>query len=149
MAAPCWGVKRRYELTDEQWERIRGLLPPERGRKARPAKDNRQMVNAMVWVLRTGAPWRDIPPYYGPWKSVHTRFSRWVAQGVWRKVLAEFRKDADGIAYFVDATIVRAHQDAQGARKKGGPEQSGAPVAERPRRFTLWSTHMDDLFSSR
>jgi transposase len=140
-------VKRRYELTDEQWQQICDLLPPERGRKARPAKDNRQMVNAMVWILRSGAPWRDLPAYYGPWKSVHKRFSRWVHQGVWQRVLAEFRKDADGIAYLVDATIVRAHQDAHGARK-GGPERSGTPVAGQRRRFTLSSMLLADLSSS-
>jgi transposase len=140
-------VRRRYELTDEQWEGIRGLLPPERGRKARPAKDNRPMVNAMVWILRSGAPWRDLPPHYGPWKSVWRRFSRWRQQGIWQKVLAEFRKDADGIAYLVDATIVRAHQDAHGARK-GGPGRSGTPVAVPRRRFMLWSTPVDDPSSS-
>jgi transposase len=140
-------VRRRYELTDDQWEGIRGLLPPERGRKARPAKDNRQMVNAMVWILRSGAPWRDLPPHYGPWKSVWRRFSRWRQQGIWQKVLAEFRKDADGIAYLVDATIVRAHQDAHGARK-GGLGRSGTPVAGQRRRFTLWSTPGDDPSSS-
>jgi transposase len=123
------------------------LLPPERVRKARPAKDNRPMVNAMVWILRSGAPWRDLPPHYGPWKSVHRRFSRWRQQGIWQRVLAEFRKDADGIAYLVDATIVRAHQDAHGARK-GGRERSGTPVAGQRRRFTPWSTPVDDPSSS-
>jgi len=148
MAASCWGVERRYELTDEQWEQIRGLLPPERGRKARPAKDNRLMVNGMVWILRTGAPWRDLPSRFGPWKSVHTRFSRWVRQGVWGRLLAEFRKQENGVIYFIDATIVRAHQDAQGARK-GGTGRSGTPVAERPRKSTLLSMLAADPSVSR
>lgn len=86
------------------------------------------MVNGMVWVLRTGAPWRDLPSYYGPWNSVYTRFSRWTRQGVWRRVLDELAKGADSVAFMVDATIVRVHQDARGAQK-GGPARSGAPVA--------------------
>ena len=123
-------MRRRYELTDEQWDRIAGFLPSERGRKARPAKDNREMVNGIVWVLRSGAPWRDLPEQYGPWNSVYTRFSRWTRQGVWRRVLTELAKDADSIAYMVDATIVRVHQDGQHARK-GGTARSGTPVADR------------------
>jgi transposase len=94
------------------------------------------MVNAMVWVVRSGAPWRDLPAHYGPWKSVYTRFSRWVRKGVWRQVLDELAKDADSIAYMVDATVVRVHQDAQGARK-GGPARSATPVAAQRLRFML------------
>ena len=121
-------MRRRYELADEQWERISGLLPPERGRKARPARDNREMVNAMIWVLRTGAPWRDLPEYYGSWNSAYTRFSRWNRAGIWGRVLKVLAKDADPIAYMVDATIVKVHQDARGAQK-GGAVRLGAPVA--------------------
>jgi transposase len=94
------------------------------------------MVNAMVWILRTGAPWRDLPDYYGSWNSVYTRFSRWNRRGIWRRVLDELAKDADPIAFMVDATIVRVHQDAQGA-PKGGSGRSGTPVADRLPRFTL------------
>ena len=93
------------------------------------------MVNAMSWIVRSGAPWRDLPAHYGPWKSVYTRFSRWVRKGIWTGVLAEFAKDADSTAYLVDGTVVRVHQDGQGARK-GGPERSGTPVAALPPRFT-------------
>jgi transposase len=140
-------VKRRYELTDEQWERISGLLPPERGRKARPAKDNRQMVNGMVWVLRTGAPWRDLPAHYGPWKSVYTRFSRWTRSGVMAHLLRELAKDADREAVMIDATIVRVHQDARRVRK-GGTARSGSRVAGQQRRSTLSSMQQDDPSAS-
>ena len=130
-------MKRRYELTDEQWERVRGLLPPERGRKARPAKDNRMMVNGMVWVLRTGAPWRDLPLHFGPWNSVYTRFSRWSRSGVMSRLLRELAKDADRDAVMIDATIVRVHQDARRVQKRG-TARSGNPVAEqRPRSTPL------------
>jgi transposase len=128
-------VRRRYELTDEQWDRIRGLLPAGRGRKARPAKNNRVMVNGMIWVRRTGAPWRDLPLHYGPWNTVYTRFSRWGRQGVWRRALNELAKDADPAAYMVDATIVRVHQDGQHARK-GATGRSGTPVEDRQPRST-------------
>jgi transposase len=141
-------MQRRYELTDEQWSRIGPLLPPERGRKARPALNNRRMVNAMLWILRTGAPWRDLPSYYPKWKSVHTRFSRWTEQGIWKHVLDELAKDASSEGYQIDATICRAHQDAHGARK-GGRKPSAAQGEDRPRRFTLWWTPMEDLFASR
>jgi transposase len=129
------GMQRRFELTDEQWAVIAPLLPPERGRKARPARNNRRMVNALLWVLRTGAPWRDLPAHYPPWKSVHTRFSRWSKQGIWQRALAELTKNADAEGFLIDGTVVRAHQDAHGARK-GGPSRSDAHAEVRPARST-------------
>jgi transposase len=132
-------MRKRFELSDEQWTVIGPLLPPERGRKARPARDNRRMVNAMLWVLRTGAPWRDLPRYYPPWKTVYTRFSRWTVQGLWQQVLTKLTKDADSEGYLIDGTTVRAHQDAHGARK-GGQPRSAAHAAERRARSTLSST---------
>jgi transposase len=81
------------------------------------------MVNAMLWIVRTGAPWRDLPRYYGPWKSVYTRYSRWTKQGVWQGALDEIAKNFDGEAWMIDATIVRAHQDSAGV-KGGARKQS-------------------------
>jgi transposase len=130
---------RRHELTAGQWERIRGLLPPERGREGRPSIDNRRVVNAIRWVLKTGAPWRDLPEHYPKWKTVHSRFSRWTRRGVWARVLAELAKDQDGESFLIDATIVRAHQDAAGALKK---------KEDRPRRYTLVSTPSETRFIS-
>lgn len=112
-------MPRRFELTDEQWSVIGPHLPAERGRPTRPSIDNRSMVNAMLWVLRTGAPWRDMPDYYPKWKSVYTRFSRWSARGLWTEVLRALTKHADTRGYHIDGTIVRAHQDAHGARREG------------------------------
>jgi transposase len=131
---------RRHELKAEQWERIRDLLPSERGREGRPSIDNRQIVNAIRWVLKTGAPWRDLPEHYPKWKTVHSRFSRWTRRGVWARVLGELAKDQDDESFLIDATIVRAHQDAAGALKKRGRRPSGVPAEDRPRRFTLVST---------
>lgn len=72
----------RRELTNRQWKLIEPLLPSERGRWARPAKDDRVIVNGILWILRTGAPWRDLPREYGPWNTVYTRFSRWTKAGI-------------------------------------------------------------------
>jgi len=126
-------MKRRFELSDERWVQIAPHLPPERGRKARPARDNRRMVNAILWVLRTGAPWRDLPTHYPPWKTVYTRFSRWTVQGIWQRVLMQLTQDADTEGFLIDGTIVRAHQDAHGARK-GGRNRLATRAEERPRR---------------
>lgn len=136
---------RRHELTDEQWEKIKGLLPPERGRKARPARSNRPMVNAMVWILRTGAPWRDLPERYPPWQSVYTRFSRWSKQGIWQQVLKELAKGVPERGVQIDGTIVRAHQDAHGARK-GGTKRSAVHAEDRLQRYTLSWTVPDARF---
>jgi transposase len=135
-------MRRRFELSDETWARIAPHLPAERGRKARPATDNRRMVNAMLWILRTGAPWRDLPEHYPPWKSVYSRFSRWGEQGIWMGVVRELTTEAEPEGYHIDGTIVRAHQDAHGARK-GGRQRSGVRAEVRPPRSTLSSTPQD------
>ena len=129
-------MKKRHALSDEQWAQIGPLLPREVGRVARPAKSNRLMVDAMVWILRTGAPWRDLPRHFGPWKSVYTRFRRWTQQGVWARVLQQLAQQQDSESYLIDATIVRAHQDATGA-KKGALKPSATLEEDQPRRFTL------------
>lgn len=77
------------------------------------------MVEAMLWILRTGAPWRDLPSAYGPWESVYARFSRWSASGVLAALFEALSRERDVEGYLIDATIVRAHQDASGAAKKG------------------------------
>src|SRR5207302_8823947 len=82
----------RGDLTDEQWERLRPLLPPRQARRGRPPKDHRQIVNGLLWLNRTGVPWRDLPEQYGPWQTVATRFYRWRRAGVWDRVLAELQE---------------------------------------------------------
>ena len=115
---------RRGELTDEQWARLEPLLPPQKPRTGCPNRDHRQLLNGMLWIKRTGAPWRDLPERYGSWKTVWSRFYRWSKSGVWDRVLEALCKQADEAGelswdvHFVDSTIVRAHQHAAGA--KGG-----------------------------
>ena len=108
----------RHDIDDVTWERLSKLLPPERsGKQGRPCRDNRVIVNALLWILRTGAPWRDIPSEYGPWQSIYTRFRRWEARGVWQGVLEELaRNETDRESLMIDSSAIRAHQHAAGAR---------------------------------
>jgi transposase len=110
---------RRHELTEEQWQRIAHLLPLDIGRPGRRPRPNRIMINAMLWVLKTGAPWRDLPKSYPKWKTVHTRFLRWSKQGLWKCVLDALAIDFDDELLMLDASIVRVHQDSVGGKKNG------------------------------
>jgi transposase len=77
----------RGDLSNEQWERLKPLLPPEKPLTGKPNNDHRTVVNGILWILRTGAPWRDLPERYGKWQSVATRFYRWQKAGVWNQIL--------------------------------------------------------------
>jgi transposase len=131
-------MPRRHELTDAQWERLAPLFPPQRPETGRPAKDHRLIINAIVWRLKTGAPWRDLPERYGPWQTVYSRFRRWQRSGVWDRVLAALQAEADGRGdldwslHFVDGTVMRAHQHAAGAKKGAAIKPSAAPGADGP-----------------
>ena len=108
----------RYELSEPQWERIKDLLPGKAGDPGRSGKDNRLFVNGVLWVLRSGAHWHDLPERYGKWKTVHTRFSRWAKAGVWERVFKVLTADRKNAYLMLDTTLVRAHQQA--ATGKGG-----------------------------
>jgi len=127
---------RRHELTDAQWAALAPHLPPQRPATGRPAKDHRTVVDAVLWRLKTGAPWRDLPERYGPWQTVYSRFRRWQAAGVWDRALAALQAAADARGeldwglHFLGGTTVRAHPHAAGAPKKGAPTgPSAAPAA--------------------
>jgi transposase len=109
----------RYELTEGQWRRIELLLPGRVGMVGRPAADNRRFVHGVLWVLRSGMRWQDMPERYGKYKTTHERFTRWAASGVWDKVFADLLKDRENRYVMIDSTVVRAHQQAATARKKG------------------------------
>ena len=109
---------RRYALHDDQWHRIKDLLPGREGHVGVTAKNNRLFVEAVLYRYRAGIPWRDLPERFGPWKAVHTRFSRWSKSGVWEKVFKHLAQDADNEFAMIDSTIVRAHQHSTGALKK-------------------------------
>ena len=125
----------RGELTDAAWARIEPLLP-ESGRRGGRWRDHRQVVNGILWKLRTGAPWRDLPERYGPWKTCHERLRRWTADGTWDRLLTQVQVKDDAVGRVewtvsVDSTVVRAHSHAAGARKKGAPRarRSAGPGA--------------------
>ena len=123
-------MMRRYALRDEQWERIEGLLPGREGHVGVTARDNRLFVEAVLYRYRAGIPWRDLPERFGPWKAVHTRFSRWAASGIWKKVFQCLAEEADNEYAMIDSTIVRAHQHSAGAQKKRvRTKRSGAAQA--------------------
>ncbi len=111
---------RRYALRDDQWERIKDLLPGREGHVGVTAKDNRLFVEAVLYRYRSGSAWRDLPERFGDFRVVHTRFSRWSKTGVWKRVFEHLAADADNEYAAIDSTIVRAHQHSAGA--KGGIE---------------------------
>jgi putative transposase len=121
---------KRYELTQAQWERIAPMLPGKDSDPGRTGGDNRLFVNGCLWVLRSGAHWRDLPERYGKWKTLHKRFTRWAKAGVWDEVFASLIKARDNQYLMLDSTLVRAHQQA--ATGKGGTKIRlwGAPEAD-------------------
>lgn len=116
----------RKMLRDEQWERIEQLLPGKAGDRGVTARDNRRFVEAVLWIMRTGSPWRDLPAEFGPWHRTYVRFSRWREKGVFAHVARALRSDADMEQLFIDSTIVRAHQHSAGAQKKQALRKSAA-----------------------
>lgn len=130
-------MKRRYELSDQEWEQIAGLLPKETtGKRGRPSKDNRTMINAMIWIARSGAPWRDLPERYGPWETVYSRFRRWIDDGILDNIFRVLSLEAELEDLSIDASIVQAHQHSAGAKKGGLPMRSDTAAAAPVRRST-------------
>ena len=105
----------RFDLTDEEWAIIERLLPPQgRGPKR---KDDRQVLNGIFYILRTGAPWRDLPERYGPRTTVYNRYTRWGERGVWRDIFEALAQESEDALIFIDASIVKAHRAAAGSKK--------------------------------
>ena len=113
-------MRRRHELSDEEWERIKELLPATRGRVS--TAGDRNFLNAVIWIAKTGAPWRDLPERFGPWKTVYNRFRNWARKDVWHDIFQTARVEEDDIGGIMDGSVVRAHQDASGGR--GGPKKT-------------------------
>jgi transposase len=106
----------RHEICDDDWNRIKHLLPGQDGDPGVTAKDNRLFINAVLWILKTGVPWRDLPEHFGKWNTVWRRFDRWARKGVWDCLFQEL-KDPDLEWLLIDSTVIRAHQHAAGAKK--------------------------------
>src|SRR3970282_1245583 len=114
----------RKMLRNDQWERIEHLLPGKASDPGTTAKDNRLFLEAVLWIARTGAPWRDLPPPLGNWHNTYTRFSRWGKTGVWQRLIKAVSDDPDLEALFIDSSVVRAHQHAAGAQKNRARSRS-------------------------
>src|SRR6476646_4167386 len=129
----------RGELTDAAWAVLAPLLP-QNGKRGKQWTDHRQVINGILWKLRTGAPWRDLPERYGPWKTAHERLRIWTADGTWERILDEVIVKDDSVGnvewtFSIDSSSVRAHQHSAGARKKGAAPPGGSnplPSREKP-----------------
>jgi putative transposase len=108
----------RLMLKDHQWERMRPHLPGKPSNPGRTGTKNRLFVEAVLWLARTGVPWRDLPSVFGNWNSVFIRFSRWSKDGVWDRLFGAMADDPEFEYIMIDSTVVRAHQHPAG--KKGG-----------------------------
>ena len=108
----------RRELLNDQWNQIKDLLPGKKRDPGRTARNNRLFVDAVLWIARTGAHWRELPEQFGDWNSVFQRYNRWSKAGVWESVFRALSGDPDFEYVMIDSTIVRAHQHSAGA--KGG-----------------------------
>jgi transposase len=132
----------RYELTDDEWELLKGLFPSQK--RGGRWNDHRVTLNGMLWILRSGAPWRDMPERYGKWKSVYDRFNRWRREGFFDRILKALRirlnkqGKIDWDLWLVDGSNVRASRAAAGARKKGGAASTSNPP------ITRWAARAAD-----
>ena len=125
---------RRHELTDEEWEKLQPLVQFRLGRPS--LRGDRNFVNAVVWIAKTGAPWRDLPERFGNWKTIFNRFSEWAKAGRWEAIFKSLALSEDDVASLMDGSEVRAHQDSCGGQ--GGPKKtrSVARAGASPRKST-------------
>ena len=134
----------RLVLRDDQWERLAPLLPGKATDRGVTARDNRLFMEAVLWIGRTGAPWRDLPAQLGNWHTTYTRFSRWAKRGVWDRVFEALSTDRDLEEVMLDSTAVRAHQHAAGAKKNTAHRLWAVLAADTAPRSTpssmLWAT---------
>ena len=130
----------RGELTDESWRRIEPLLPGN-GKRGQRWSEHRRVINGILWRLRTGAPWRDLPDKYGPWQTCYDRFVRWRRDGTWERLLERVQTKSDAVGEIdwmvsIDSTTARAHQHAAGARDE--PSEADKKGGLRIRRMRRW-----------
>jgi transposase len=141
-------------LRDDQWERLKEFVPGGRKGKRGPRTDNRRFLNALLWMARSGGRWRDLPERLGDYETVKRRYYRWIEMGVLDDILAALAREADLEWLMIDSTIVRAHQQAAGARRqKGGGCPGPWPVPRRPEhqnprgRRCAWQSSALDRFA--
>ncbi len=137
-------MSKRYELTDEQWQAVASILPQRTAKTGRKPQNPRQMLNGILWVLRSGAPWRDVPDRYGPWQTVYDYYWRWRDSGTFDRILSalQIRLDREGRIdwdlWCIDGSSVRAARAAAGAAKKASRSTRKSP------RTMLWAARAAD-----
>jgi len=127
----------RFDLTDEEWALLEPLMP--KIRKSARA-DDRRIMNAIFYVLRTGMPWRDLPERYGPYTTAYNRFNRWSRRGIWKKIFDKLASQSRDSLYLIDSTIVKAHRAASGAKGGSKIRRSASAAAGAARKSTRLST---------
>lgn len=140
---------RRYELTDDEWDRITDLLPPENTNKqGQPRKNNRVILNSIIWIARSGAPWRDLPERYGPWETVYSRFRKWIVDGILDNIFRVLSLDAELDELSLDGSIVQAHQHSadakKGASERDRPQPRGGKHKDPCSCRSLWLSRLPD-----
>lgn len=109
-------MQQRHDISDDLWNKLKPLLPGQQGSWGGVAKDNRQFINGVFWILRTGAPWRNLSPVYGDWKNTHRRFTRWRDKNIWENLLEKLVDEPNLEWLMIDATHIKVHQHGTGAR---------------------------------
>lgn len=125
----------RHDLSDAAWRQLEGKLPGQRGQWGGIAQNNLRFINGVFWILRTGAPWRDLPADYGGWKNTHRRFCRWRDKGIWEKLLETFNYEPELVWLMIDASHIKVRPHGAGA--KGGNQEMGRTKGGSTRSFTL------------
>ena len=126
---------RFHDISDSLWELLKPYLPGREGAKDVTVRDNRLFINAFFWILRTGSPWRDLPPDYGDWKNTHRRFCRWRDNGFWEKLLEILIDEPNFEWLMIDASYIKVHQDGTGT--KGGNQHMGRTKGGSTQRY-IW-----------
>ena len=135
----------RFDLSDDEWALLEPLMP--RSRKSARA-DDRKIMNAIFYVLRTGMPWRDLPERYGPYTTAYNRFNRWSRRGIWKRIFDMLASKSRDSLYLIDSTIVKAHRAASGAKGGSKIRRSDARVAGAIRKYMLSLMPKDVFFPS-
>jgi len=126
-----YDMSKRHRVSNEEWSKIEPLLPTKKHPAGRPSMGSRELIDAMLWIFKTGAPWRDLPEHHGNWKTVYNNFCKWRDAGVWEKVLHHINSEKDvPWQIMIDSTSVKAHQHSAGAKKGVVIRLSVAPEAD-------------------
>ena len=135
----------RFDLSDDEWASLEPLMP--KSRRSVRAND-RRIMNAIFYVLRTGMPWRDLPERYGPYTTAYNRFNRWSRRGIWKRIFDTLAAKSRDSLYLIDSTIVKAHRAASGAKGGSKIRRSDARVAGAIRKYMLSLMPKDVFFPS-